>query len=148
MVNTRMLLLLPEAPLLLAIMLVPFVAMCVMVGMSWSLKARGVLGAVVPAVGVVASVALVTGFCGSTAMSQLPFVGPILNAFSPTTNLLMILHPWRHVSGFAGSEWTGRVSLFVAAFTAAAGYSAVVYLMLTRMVSSFDMTVRRLTGTT
>ncbi len=143
-------LLLPEAPVLLAIMLVPFVAVCVMVGMSTSLKAKGVLGAVVPAVGVIACVALLTGFCGWAAASQIPLVGPVLNAFSPTTNLVMILNPWEHVASFrgaTGSDIAGRISLFTAAIIAAAGYSAVVYAMLTKMVSSFDMTVRRLTGT-
>jgi ABC-type transport system involved in multi-copper enzyme maturation permease subunit len=145
--STTRALLLPEAPLLLAAMLVPFVAMCVMVGMSASLKAKGVLGAVIPAVGMVGCIALLTGFCGWAAVSQIPFVGPMINALSPTTNLLMILNPWENVSGFASAPGAGRVSLVIAALAAAAGYSAVVYAMLTRMVSSFDMTVRRLTGT-
>lgn len=141
-------LLLPEAPLLLAVMLVPFVALCVMVGMNASLKAKGVLGAVVPSLGVIGVLAVVTGFCGWASASQIAFIGPVLNAFSPATNLLMILNPWETVSGFVESEVAGRVSLLVAAIIAATGYSVIVYAMLTKMVARFDMTVRRLTGTT
>ncbi|MEX0885856.1 MAG: hypothetical protein WD009_05395 [Phycisphaeraceae bacterium] len=140
-------LILPEAPLLLVVMLVPFVGLCVMAGMSWSLKARGVLGAVVPTVAAIGVLALLLGVCGLSAAEQVPLIGPMLNAFSPATNIVMIVNPWDHVANFAVSPGLGRVSLAVAAAVAAGGYSAVVYAMLLGMVRSFDQTVRRLSGT-
>lgn len=146
MISTRGPLLIAEAPILLAVMLVPFVALCVMIGMSWSLKARGVLGAVVPAIAIVSGLILFTGFCGYTAASEIPLIGPALNAFSPATSVMMLLNPWERVSGFGDAELAGRVQLFIAGILAAAGYSTVVYAMLVGMVKGFDMTVRRLTG--
>lgn len=139
-------LMLPEAPLLLGIMLVPFVAFSVIVGMSWSVKSRGVLGAVVPALGVLGGMTLVLGFCGYSAANAVPFVGPVINSFSPVTNLLMIINPWEVVDEFMANPGMGRATLFVGALIAGCGYSGIVYLMLSGIVKGFDHTVRRLTG--
>ena len=135
-----------ESPLLLLMMLVPFVALCVMVGMSWSLKAKGVLGAVVPAVMVIGTLTMVTGFCGYNAAESVPVVGPILNAFSPVTNITMLLNPWERIVDFGEDPSFGRMSLATGAAVAGLGYSLIVYLMLLTMVGGFDQTVRRLGG--
>ena len=140
-------LLLPEAPLLLGLVLVPFVAMCLMVGMTWSIKSKGVLGAVVPAVAIIGGLSLVMGFCGWNAVQNVPLVGPMINAFSPATNLVMILNPWEHVKDFMGNPFAGRICLLFAAALAAGGYGLIVHAMLLGMVRNFDQTVRRLTGT-
>jgi len=144
----------PEAAVLLVLLLVPFVALCVMTGMSWSLKSRGVLGAVVPSVGIVAVLTLVLGLCGWNAAENVLIVGPVLNAFSPATNLVMVIDPWGNpsgqgwtgVSGFADEPMLGHMSLFIGALCAAGGYSLIVYAMLLNMVKGFDQTVRRLSG--
>ncbi len=139
-------LVIPESPLLLMLTIVPFVALCVAVGMSWSLRAHGVLGAVAPAVGIVGCLAMVTGFCGSNAAAHVPVVGPVLNAFSPVTGVMMFINPWRSIGGFEQDLQFGRLNLVFAALIAGGGYSLVVYLMLTTMVQTFDRTVRRLSG--
>jgi len=141
------LLVLPEAPVLLALMLVPFVALCVMIGMSWSLKAKGVVGAVVPSVAILGAFATVMGFCGYTAAENIPFLGAILNAFSPTTNLSMLVDPYSRVSNFTDNLVSARITMAVAAVLAAGGYSLIVYLTLLGMVKGFDHTVRKLSGT-
>ncbi|MCE9590665.1 MAG: ABC transporter permease [Planctomycetes bacterium] len=138
---------LPEAPLLLALVLVPYVAVCVMTGMYWSLRSRGVLTAVSAAVAVLAPVMLVTGFCGWRSAEAITFIGPMLNAFSPTTGLIMIVNPWERISGFSGAPEFGRFNLFMAAVAAVVGYGVVIYALLTSMVGGFDHTVRRLSGT-
>jgi hypothetical protein len=127
-------------------MLVPFVALCVAVGLNWSLRARGVMGAVVPAVAIVAVLALVLGFCGWNAANQIALVGPIINAFSPTTNVAMVVNPWERISGFAENPALGRASLVIATIAAAGGYVAIVYSMILNMVRGFDHTVRQLSG--
>lgn len=134
-----------EAPLLLAVMLVPFVALCGAAGMSWSLKARTVLGAVVPTVAIVGVLALVLGLCGWQAKG-IPVVGPLINAFSPATNVALLLNPWKHIDGFAEGWGFGRFWMVSAALYAAAGYSLVVYALIMGMVKGFDQTVRRLSG--
>lgn len=144
---------LPEAAVLLAVMLVPFVALCVAAGMNWSLKAKGVLGAVIPTIALVGGWSLVLALCGWQAAENIPFIGAIVNAFSPVTNLAMIVDPW----GGAGSMWqgveqfgadpiSGRVFLVIAALAAAGGYSVVVWSLITGMVKGFDQTVRKLSG--
>jgi len=140
-------LLLPEAPLLLGLVLVPFIAMCLMVGMTWSIKSKGVLGAVVPAVAIIGGLSLVMGFCGWNAVQNVPLVGPMINAFSPATNLVMILNPWQNVKDFVDNPFAGRICLLFAAALAAGGYGLIVHAMLLGMVRNFDQTVRKLTGT-
>jgi len=144
-------LIMPEAPIVLALMLIPFVAMCVMIGMSWSLKAKGVVGAVVPSVAILGAFTTVMGFCGFAAAENIPFIGAILNAFSPTTNLAMLVDPYARVAGFVSSgtatTLAGRVTLVIASILAAGGYSLIVYLTLLGMVKGFDHTVRKLSGT-
>ena len=138
---------LPEASVLLAFMLVPFVALCVMAGMSWSVKAKGVLGAVIPSVAIVGGLTLVLGFCGASAAQNIPFVGPVINAFSPVTNLLMIINPWEYVGRFTVDPIAGRASLAIGALICALGYAGIVWGLLQTMVKGFDHTVRRLSGT-
>lgn len=149
MAQARFPLLLPEAPLLLLFQLVPFVSLCVAVGMNGSLKARGVLGAVVPAVGAIAAVVLLFGFCGRALVEELAMVGPAIAALSPTIGVVMILDPWEVVAGFAesaGAETFGRTSLALAALFALFAYGGVVYVMILGMVRNFDHTMRKLSG--
>ncbi|MFN3168092.1 MAG: hypothetical protein ACE37H_13610 [Phycisphaeraceae bacterium] len=136
-----------ETPLLLIIMLVPFVAVCVAIGMFSSLRAKGVLGAIVPSVSIVGGGALVLGFAGLMCASNMPLIGPILNAFSPATNIVMLVDPNRWVDGFDEDPSVHRVVLFIAALGAAAGYATIVWAIITAMVKGFDHTVRRLSGT-
>jgi ABC-type transport system involved in multi-copper enzyme maturation permease subunit len=139
-----------EAPILLLVMLLPFIAVCVAVGMYSSLRAKGVLGAIVPSVAIIGFGAMVFAFCGLTAAENIPLIGPALNAFSPATNLIMLVDPHGWVAEFedgTGSTIIGRVSLVFAAIIAAAGYATIVWAFITTMVKGFDHTVRRLSGT-
>ncbi len=140
-------LMLPEAAALVAIMLVPFVALCVAAGMTWSLKARGVLGAVIPTIGIVGGMSLVLALCGWQAAANIPYLGAIINAFSPATNIWMVVDPWNRIADFGAYPEANRIWLFFAALCTAAGYSLIVWSMITGMVKGFDQTVRKLSGT-
>jgi hypothetical protein len=141
-----------EAPILLAMILIPFVSLCVIGGMKFSLSSKGVLAAVIKSVGLIGFGMLVFGFCGYNSMETIPLVGPVVNALSPVTSLIMIVNPWEHVGAkddyFASNSDSGRINLMFAAVVAAIGYSALVYGFKVGMVNSFDQTVRRLSGTT
>lgn len=137
---------LPEAGLLLALGLVPFVALCVTAGMSWSLKSKGVLGAVVPTVLILGGAMAVLGLCGGTAAMNMGVVGAIVNAFSPSTSVPVLVDPYGNVAGFAASPGVGRASLWVGAAAAAAVYGSMVYALIGAMVKNFDVTVRKLSG--
>lgn len=136
-----------ETPLLLLVMLLPFIAVCVAIGMYSSLRAKGVLGAIVPSVAIVGGGALVFAFCGLTAANKIPLIGPVLNAFSPATNLIMLVDPHTWVSDFGEEPIIGRGSLGFAALIAATGYATIVWAFITTMVKGFDHTVRKLSGT-
>ena len=144
-------LMLIEAPVLLALMLVPFIAGCVALGMHYSLKSKTVIGAVVWSIGILSFLAVAMGFCGFAAVGEIPLLGPILNGFSPATNVLMVLNPWETVDGFLNDQSRGnpfsRVTLFIAALVVAVGYFGFVYSMIFATVSGFDTTVRKLSGT-
>lgn len=137
----------PEAPLILLGMLLPFVSVCVAIGMYSSLRAKGVLGAIVPSVAIVGGGALVFGFCGLAASSAIPLIGPVLNAFSPATNVFMLVDPNQWIEGFSSEPIIGRVSLVIAALVSASGYALIVWAVISAMVRGFDHTVRRLSGT-
>lgn len=139
-------LLLPEAPLLLALTLVPWTAVCVAAGMNWSIKARTVLGAVLPAIGALGALALVMGFCGGAMVGNVPLLGALINAFSPATAAGMFIDPWTSVNGFAERPATSRVVLVVGSALAATGYGLFVYTLILTMTKGFDQTVRRLSG--
>ena len=139
--------LLPESPVLLLLMLLPFVALAVAVGVHHSLRSKGVMGAVVPSLGILGLMSVVLGFCGLSAAENIPFIGPFINAFSPATALVTLLNPWETLAGFSGNPAEGRVSLLLCALMAAGGYSAIVYALTLHMVRGFDQTIRRLSGT-
>jgi ABC-type transport system involved in multi-copper enzyme maturation permease subunit len=141
----------PEMMVILPLVLVPFVALCVTVGMTWSIKAKGVLGAVIPSVAIIGGLALVLGFCGMNAVQNVPVIGAVINAFSPVTNMIVLVNPIENVNNFLrspdNSSAAGRMSLFIGALIAAAGYGVIVYAYIGATVKSFDQVVRKLSGT-
>lgn len=140
---------LPEAGLLAALVLVPFTAFCVMVGLHWSLKSQGTLGSVVATVGVVGVISGILGLCGWAAGADLPVVGPALAAISPASLLDAVIAPATRMDQTVSDSGltSARVSLAIGAVVSAGIYCAVVYAVHSTMVRGFDFTVRKLAGT-
>ncbi|MFA6045383.1 MAG: hypothetical protein WC718_10400, partial [Phycisphaerales bacterium] len=138
---------LPEAALLAPIVVIPFMAFCVMVGLNWSLKSRGTLGSVVATVGVVGAISGVVGLCAWNAAS-IQVLGPTLTAVSPVSFVFAAVQPEDQlVDSFTSAGTIGaRISLGVGCIAGAAIYIGVCYGILTNMVRTFDMTVRKLAG--
>jgi ABC-type transport system involved in multi-copper enzyme maturation permease subunit len=140
--------LLPEAGLLGTIVVLPFIALCVMVGLQWSLKSKGTIGAVVATVGVIGVIAGIVGLCAWQAAAEVQHVGPVLAGFSPASLIYCIVHPADGMqetvvaSGLGGA----RLTLFIGCVLAAIVHVAAVYGIHANMVRTFDMTVRRLAG--
>jgi ABC-type transport system involved in multi-copper enzyme maturation permease subunit len=144
-------LVLPEAGLLAPLVIIPFMAFCVMVGLNWSLKSKGTLSAVVGTVAVAGIVAGVVGLCGFKAGSEMNIAGPALAAISPASLFFALVEPGDAmsdtISSQGGSMDGARIALFVgAAVLGAPIYIAVVYGIHAHMVRNFDMTVRKLAG--
>lgn len=143
---------LPEAGLVLALSAAPFMALCVMIGLHWSLKSKGAIASVVGAVIVAAIVAAVVGGCGFNAGRSIPAVGPALLGLSPFAAGLAMVEPvdamYETVTqGGGGSLLTARVALLIGAAASAGVHLAAVWALHSQMVRRFDMTVRKLAGT-
>jgi len=146
----------PEAALTIPLVTIPFIALCVMLGLSYSLKSRGSIGSVLAAFGVVALIAGLTGACGYKAAADLAIAGPALAGLNPATAVHASIFPAEAMattiapqggSGDAGGPGTARASLAIGAAIAAAAQIAIVWAILSAMVRSFDTTVRKLAGT-
>lgn len=135
-----------EAPFLIAIVLTGFTALCCMTGVYWSVRAKSVLGAIIPTFLIMAVFLLVTGGCGSVLATSIAYLGPAVNSLSPTTGMLMFLTPWDHVSGGTENPAANQIALLFSGGVAALLYAGIVWSMLTTIVSGFDFTVRRLSG--
>ncbi len=140
-------LVLPETAIALPIVLTSFTALCVMVGLQWSVKSKGTIGSVVAATGVILVVGGLVGLCGWTTGGNIPYAGAIINAASPLNLVLAAVEPGMMISESLGSP-TGRSwSLIGGAVFTAAIYCAVVYGLHSSIKATFMMTVRRLSGT-
>ncbi|MHC5022812.1 MAG: ABC transporter permease [Planctomycetota bacterium] len=141
-------LVLPEAAIVMPVVLVPFIAFCVMVGLQWSIKSKGTIGSVIAAVGVVLVVVGVVSLCGAVTRGADVF-GAVLNTFSPINALFSLIFPERMIPGAVGRVLAaGRIALLFGAAVTAIVYAALVYGMHANMKRTFMMTVRRLAGTT
>ncbi|MDX9911649.1 MAG: ABC transporter permease subunit [Phycisphaerales bacterium] len=141
---------LPEGALAASVVCVAFTALCVMIGLQWSLKSRGTIGSVVASVGVVGAIVLVLGACGFKSGQDFPVIGPALVALSPGSLILAITDAGRGMiqtvqSGPDGLG-TARISLLIGAVLSAGAYLGVVYALHASMVRTFDVTTRKLAG--
>jgi len=141
-------LVLPEGAVALGIMLVPFVAFCVMVGLQWSIKSKGTIGSVIAAVGVVLAVVGVLSLCGQVGGSSMSLVGALLVPASPVNLAFAVVVPHAGIpSALESGLTTARVTLIIGSIASGGIYAALSYGMHTTMTRTFMMTVRRLAGT-
>lgn len=139
---------LPEAMIVLTAVAVPFVAMCVMLGMQRSMGSKGSLASVVATVGIVGVVAGIVGLCGYKSGTQLPVLGPAVAALSPATTVWALVEPEAALEKTLSGSGPGaaRAGLFIGSLAAAGVYAAAVYGLHASMVRTFDFTVRKLAG--
>ena len=139
---------LPEGAIALPIMLAPFIAFCVMVGLQWSIKSKGTIGSVIAAVGIVLVVVGVLSLCAMPAGRSLSHLGAVMTSFSPINLVFSIVYPANTISSALENDViTARTSVVIGAVVTAVAYAAISYGMHTTMKRTFMMTVRRLAGT-
>jgi hypothetical protein len=140
---------LPEGAIAMPLVLVPFVAFCVMVGLHWSIRSKGTIGSVIAAVFIVLAVVGVLSLCGLATGGTMDVVGGVINTFSPINLQFAIVDPANTIpSALNGQAPVGRASLVVGAAITGVGYAVIVYGMHNNMKRTFMMTVRRLAGQT
>jgi len=141
---------LPEAGLDAALVSIPFIAFCVIIGLQVSLKSKGTISAVIATVGLVGVVSGIVGLCAWKSGEEISTVGPVLAGLSPGSVLFASAHPVDAMMGSIGGQSdlvAARIALLVGCAVSAGVYGAVVWGVHASMVRGFDMTVRKLAGT-
>ncbi|MEL7474294.1 MAG: ABC transporter permease subunit, partial [Planctomycetota bacterium] len=140
---------LPEAGLVASLVVLPFVAFCVMVGLQWSLKSKGMIGSIVGAGGVIAAVAGTVGLCGWHAGPEIQLLGPILSGLGPASLIYSTVEPVDGMFKMVSDQGVSpaRLALAIGAACGGAAYAGIVWTIHKSMEKSFDVTVRKLAGT-
>ncbi|MBM4113354.1 MAG: hypothetical protein FJ253_08280 [Phycisphaerae bacterium] len=137
----------PEGAFTFGIVFFAFTAICIMVGLNWSIRSKGTIGSTLAAVAVMVVIAGVLGVCGSAAGSSIPVVGAVLAALSPVNLLMAVVAPNMAVPASLEEPGAARMALAVGSVLAVVVYVAVVLGMRATMTRNFMFTVRRLAGT-
>jgi ABC-type transport system involved in multi-copper enzyme maturation permease subunit len=138
---------LPEGAIAIPLLLAPFIAFCVMVGLHWSIRSRGTIGSMVAAFGIVASVVGVLSLCGMGGGKSLSFPGAVLNTFSPITLAFTLVEPAKMIpDAMDDGIRAARTSIVIGAAIGAAGFAFISYGLHANMKRTFMMTTRRLAG--
>ena len=138
---------LPEGAIALPLLLAPFIAFCVMVGLHWSIRSRGTIGSVIAAVGIVLAVVGVLSLCGLGGGKSLSFPGAVLNTLSPITLIFTIVDPAQMIPDAMGDSISAaRMSIVIGAAIGAVVFSVLAYGLHANMKRTFMMTTRRLAG--
>jgi ABC-type transport system involved in multi-copper enzyme maturation permease subunit len=143
---------LPVAAMLTPLLTIPpFIALCVMIGLQWSLKSKGTISSVIATSAVVVVILGVLSLCGGQGGQAIPVVGAILSTISPATMINALLRPLDALGPTVqsgGGLASVEVNLVIGGLITATAYSLIVWGIRSNMVRTFDMTVRKLTGTT
>ena len=141
-------LVLPEVVIALILVLVPFTAFCVMVGLQWSIRSKSTISSVVFSVLTAGSVLGLLSLCGIPAGANFSFAGAFIESLSPINVLYTSSYPVQMIpDALNDSVFTARLTLFIGAVVGALIYSLIVWAMYANMKRGFMMTVRRLAGT-
>lgn len=142
-------LVLPEALVLMPVLLVVLVAFASIVGMNLSLRQKTTVRAVMISLAIVIGLFAILGWCGFELVTGSgEEVGLVFGAFSPLTTIMLLISPEQ----FGGGIFTGgdpgriaraRVIVFLFSLAACGAYAAVIWAMYKSMVKNFDMTIRR-----
>ncbi len=142
---------LPEAGIILAMVGVPFIAFCCVIGLDWSLKSKGSIGSVVSTVGVVGVIAGLVGMCSYKGGQNIEMIGPVLAAMTPATAAFAGVYVEDALNETMNKQSAplevARIGMFIGAAVFGAIWIAVVFGVRATIVHKFDMTVRRLAGT-
>lgn len=139
-------LVLPEAALELAVVLAGFVGFAVMVGLQWSVRSRGSIGAVVGAVAILVAVGGAVGLCGTAAGRGIPVLGAVIAAASPLNLVAAAAFPASALPASLLDPVAARWSLAVGSLLAGAAWVGLVFAMHSTLKRTFMTTVRQLAG--
>lgn len=141
---------LPEALLLLPVMLVLITALAAIIGMQTSMRCRRTITAVMLSVLLVAVVIAIPASIGMATISgnYRSAAALAVAAFSPVSTLCALVNSSQFGGQVLSGEdpdayWTGRIIMTVFGLVACGAYAGVVYALYRTMVRNFDMMIRK-----
>ena len=137
-----------QACLGFAIAFIPFIALCVMIGLMWSIRSKGTIGSMVIAILLIGTLLAIVTFMTVLVMDSAKTLGPMVAAFSPISMMLAAIDPAQNLDDAMrqGHEAVGTL-LLIGSCIAATLYTLAAILLHRQMTRSFMMTVRQLSGT-
>ena len=134
--------------LAMLLLLPPFVAFAVMLGLQWSIRSKGTISSIIAAVMIMLVIVGVIGLCGTASGQGIPYLGAIISSASPFNLVFASFMPDSAIPETVKEAGAGfGLTLLLGAAIAGAIYLGIVLGMLASMKKSFMMTVRRLAGT-
>ncbi|MBC8201160.1 MAG: ABC transporter permease subunit, partial [Planctomycetes bacterium] len=125
---------------------IPYIAFCTTLGLLWSMRSKGSIGAIIASV---ILVLVVTGGLGLCLLpsSTLGVIGSFFAALSPIIIVLATLTPAQTLPVLLNDGvYQANLSLGIASFIAGGIWMLISFGLLRSMASSFVVTVRRLAG--
>lgn len=133
--------------LLLPVVLVPFIAFCITLGLQWSLRSKGSVRAVAGTLMMVLAISFGLGVC-MTPAGSMGVGGAFFASFSPISYLFASTYAVEFLPSLVGSGLAQTsISLVICAPIAGTIWILASWGLLRSIAASFVMTVRRLAGT-
>jgi hypothetical protein len=132
--------------LFFSVIFIPYIAFCMTLGLLWSMRSKGSIGAIIT------TLILVFIVTGGLSICLIPVQGIDLlgvgfSSLSPLSSIFAILSPAQSMSSMlAKGVLTANVNMGIAFIIAGGVWSLVCFGLLRSMASSFVVTVRRLAG--
>jgi ABC-type transport system involved in multi-copper enzyme maturation permease subunit len=133
--------------LLSPLVVIPYIAFCTTLGLLWSMRSKGSIGAIITSV---ILVLLVTGGLGVCLLpsSNLGVIGSFFASLSPINNVFATLTPASTLPVLLrDGVYQANLSLGITSFISGGIWMLISFGLLRSMASSFVVTVRRLAGT-
>lgn len=140
----------PESAVLLPIVAFPFLGLCIMVGLSWSLRSKGTITSVVATVLAMLGITTTLSLCGWASGDTIPYAGAVIAGSSPGPLLLALIDAPSALQSTATSASNAaapRLWVGIGAVASLPIYLLFIAAMRSAMVKTFDTTTRRLAGT-
>jgi len=132
--------------LLFPFLFIPYIAFCMSIGLLWSMRSRGTIGAMVTTLIVVIVLTGGVSIC-VIPIQQIELLGIGCSALSPILTIFVTLTPATTIpNDLAGNLTKANVTIGVALIVSGFIWSVVTLGLLRSMASSFVVTVRRLAG--
>ena len=135
------------APAILApVVVIPYVSFCMTLGLMWSMRSKGTIGAIV------ASLLLVLIVTGGLGICMLPtgnlgIVGSVFASLSPMNHVFVTMSSVQVLPAVLHNGVSAaNISLAIASVVGGLGWSLISYSLMRSMIASFVPTVRRLAG--